>query len=336
MEGRDGEYTQPAHRQLGGARGKGQEAFGVGQLTPLQAGQVAPEAEQIHVKLLQVLLPQEDLRRERDKTMHQINWTSRLLFVNSRPRWRISSHPPEAPLPVRPKFCQCAPSTPNGLMFTGAVEQDIVIIHWAVPLPVTELHWCFEEAASAMAEGSVSLPSSPETRKETIPHIPLADRGWECFGFPRRRPVSFHSCTMWNPTLPNRTAPTKHYLTDQTKAIWSPFPVNRPIKDNMSFAINWESGRLSTGAKCILCQKKPTKTKRTLVADRCVAEAASSIWYLRDLLLNPLIPPLLLCPSPVSYGAGPLPFYHSILSSSSTSSKFTLNWMTGKYSGKMV
>lgn len=45
MEGWDGEYTQSAHCQFGWAGGKGQEAFGVGQLSSLQAGQVAPEAE---------------------------------------------------------------------------------------------------------------------------------------------------------------------------------------------------------------------------------------------------------------------------------------------------
>lgn len=45
MEGRDREYTQSAHCQLCGPRGKGQEAFGVGQLSSLQTGQVAPEAE---------------------------------------------------------------------------------------------------------------------------------------------------------------------------------------------------------------------------------------------------------------------------------------------------
>lgn len=45
MEGRDGEYTQPAHCELGGARSEGQEAFGVWQLSSLQTGQVAPEPE---------------------------------------------------------------------------------------------------------------------------------------------------------------------------------------------------------------------------------------------------------------------------------------------------
>lgn len=45
MEGRDREYTQPAHCELGGARSEGQEAFGVGQLSSLQTGQVAPEPE---------------------------------------------------------------------------------------------------------------------------------------------------------------------------------------------------------------------------------------------------------------------------------------------------
>lgn len=64
MEGRDREDPQSSHCQLGGSRGKGQEAFGVGQLPSLQTGQVAPESEQVHVKLLQVLLPQEDLRQK--------------------------------------------------------------------------------------------------------------------------------------------------------------------------------------------------------------------------------------------------------------------------------
>lgn len=72
MKRRDWEYSQPAHCQLGGTRGKGQEAFGVGQLSSLQTGQVAPEAKQIHVKLLQVLLPQEDLQRETGQRIHLI------------------------------------------------------------------------------------------------------------------------------------------------------------------------------------------------------------------------------------------------------------------------
>ena len=61
MEGGDGEDAQASHGQLGGTRGEAQQAFGVGGFAPLQAGQVAPTAKQIHVKPLQVLLPQEDL-----------------------------------------------------------------------------------------------------------------------------------------------------------------------------------------------------------------------------------------------------------------------------------
>lgn len=45
VEGRHGEDAQSAHGQLGGPRGHGQEPLGVGQLSSLQAGQVAPEAE---------------------------------------------------------------------------------------------------------------------------------------------------------------------------------------------------------------------------------------------------------------------------------------------------
>lgn len=81
MEGRHGEYSQSAHCQLGGARGEGQEAFGVGQLSSLQAGQVAPESEQIHVKVLQVLLPQKDLQSERDTTAHPVSCSSRHFVV---------------------------------------------------------------------------------------------------------------------------------------------------------------------------------------------------------------------------------------------------------------
>lgn len=70
MEGRDREDAQSSHGQLGGTRSKAQQAFGVGGFAALQTGQVAPTAEQIHVKPLQVLLPQEDLtegvKSERD------------------------------------------------------------------------------------------------------------------------------------------------------------------------------------------------------------------------------------------------------------------------------
>lgn len=66
--------------------------------------------------------------------------------------------------------CQPAPVVPNSLMFIGAVEQDIVIIHWATPPPhpflVTVPLWCLEETASAMAESSVLLPSSLETKEK--------------------------------------------------------------------------------------------------------------------------------------------------------------------------
>lgn len=61
MEGRDRENAQSSHGQLGGTRSEAQQAFGVGGLTALQAGQVAATAEQIHVKAFQVLLPQKDL-----------------------------------------------------------------------------------------------------------------------------------------------------------------------------------------------------------------------------------------------------------------------------------
>lgn len=61
MEGGNGEDAQSSHGQLGGTRGEAQQALGVGGLAALQTGQVAAAAEQIHVKPLQVLLPQEDL-----------------------------------------------------------------------------------------------------------------------------------------------------------------------------------------------------------------------------------------------------------------------------------
>lgn len=67
MEGGDGEDSQSSHGQLGGTRSKAQQAFGVGGFAALQTGQVAAAAEQIHVKPLQVLLPQEDLTEGRKK-----------------------------------------------------------------------------------------------------------------------------------------------------------------------------------------------------------------------------------------------------------------------------
>lgn len=64
MERGDREDVQSSHSQLGGPRSEAQQAFGVGGLAALQAGQVTAAAEQIHVKPLQVLLPQEDLKKE--------------------------------------------------------------------------------------------------------------------------------------------------------------------------------------------------------------------------------------------------------------------------------
>lgn len=83
VEGRDGEDAQAAHGQLGRARGEGQQALGIGQLAALQAGQVTAEAEQVHVELLQVLLPQEDLPDDTEKrvepprlALSQAHWAS--------------------------------------------------------------------------------------------------------------------------------------------------------------------------------------------------------------------------------------------------------------------
>ena len=57
MKGRHREDSQAGEDDLGGPAGGGQEALGIGLLTALQAGQVAAHAEQVHAKLLQVLLP---------------------------------------------------------------------------------------------------------------------------------------------------------------------------------------------------------------------------------------------------------------------------------------
>ena len=72
MEGRDREDAQASHHQLGGTRSEAQQAFGVGRFAALQAGQVAPTAEQVHVKPLQVLLPQEDLPQ--GEKSEQVKW----------------------------------------------------------------------------------------------------------------------------------------------------------------------------------------------------------------------------------------------------------------------
>lgn len=52
MEGRDRKDAQSAHGQFGGSGGEGQQAFGVGKLATLQAGQVTAKPKQIHVELL--------------------------------------------------------------------------------------------------------------------------------------------------------------------------------------------------------------------------------------------------------------------------------------------
>lgn len=84
MERGDREDVQSSHCQFGGPRSEAQQAFGVGGLATLQAGQVTATAEQIHVKPLQVLLPQEDLKgkneiSKRIKKMCEKIWSQ--LFI---------------------------------------------------------------------------------------------------------------------------------------------------------------------------------------------------------------------------------------------------------------
>lgn len=61
MERGDGEDSQTAKSSFRGTACGGQEALGVGQLSSLQAGQVAAHTEQIDVEPLQVLIPLLDL-----------------------------------------------------------------------------------------------------------------------------------------------------------------------------------------------------------------------------------------------------------------------------------
>lgn len=61
MKGRHGEEAKATQSHLGGPAGHGQETLWIGQLTALQAGQVAAHTEQVHVELLQVLFPLLDL-----------------------------------------------------------------------------------------------------------------------------------------------------------------------------------------------------------------------------------------------------------------------------------
>lgn len=66
VEGGDGEDSQASQGSFGGPAGKREQALGVGQLSTLQAGQVAAHPKQIHVKPLQVLLPLLDLMGKKD------------------------------------------------------------------------------------------------------------------------------------------------------------------------------------------------------------------------------------------------------------------------------
>lgn len=61
MEGWDGEDSQATESGLGGPSGSGQQALRIGRLAALQAGQVTAHPEQLHIKLLQILLPLLDL-----------------------------------------------------------------------------------------------------------------------------------------------------------------------------------------------------------------------------------------------------------------------------------
>lgn len=78
MEGRNREDVQSSHGQLGGPRSEAQQAFGVGGLAALQAGQVTATAEQIHVKPLQVLLPQEDLKERKKIVITQLEMCEKI------------------------------------------------------------------------------------------------------------------------------------------------------------------------------------------------------------------------------------------------------------------
>lgn len=61
VEGGHGEDSQASQHALGGPAGHGEETLGVRELAALQAGQVAPQPEQVQVEFLQVLLPLLDL-----------------------------------------------------------------------------------------------------------------------------------------------------------------------------------------------------------------------------------------------------------------------------------
>lgn len=61
MKRGDREYPQASQGGFGGAAGNCKQALRVGQLSALQTSKVTAHPEQIHVKLLQVLLPLLDL-----------------------------------------------------------------------------------------------------------------------------------------------------------------------------------------------------------------------------------------------------------------------------------
>ena len=81
VEGGDGEDPQAPHGEFCGAWGESQQALGIGQLAPLQAGKVTAEPEQIHMEPLQVLFPQEDLNKteKKDKQTEDKNYKIRCM-----------------------------------------------------------------------------------------------------------------------------------------------------------------------------------------------------------------------------------------------------------------
>lgn len=144
--------------------------------------------------------------------------------VDLRPRWSIFSLPQE----LHYHFAESAANLLSLLRIVWCLLWQWSRTLWlftgpAPPSHGPELELVLGRGGQHHGRGLCITAKWPRDEKETILHIPLADRGWEHFSFLRSRPIFIQHCTMWNLTLPNRTVPTSHSPSDQIQAIWSGF-----------------------------------------------------------------------------------------------------------------
>lgn len=207
--------------------------------------------------MLQVLLPQKDLQSERDTTAHLVSCSSRHFVVLTSDQDGASSLFPRSSITTLLKVLPtCSLCSEWFGVYCGSGAGHCTLWLFIGPAPPShgpELELVLGRGGQHHGRGLCITAKWPRDEKETILHIPLADRGWEHFSFLRSRPIFIQHCTMWNLTLPNRTVPTSHSPSDQIEAIWFCFYEKETFKESLNFALKRRNGRILTGARCIQC-----------------------------------------------------------------------------------